>query len=234
MNQSRRLIKFLSNYEPPSDESTNAVQQQQQQSLANYTESDVYADFVRVYLPDDAPTVVYDEKSLVHSDARTTNRLDNLIPTTTTTTSNSVMSNDSSLCHFLVDVSLYDKLMTIYNENEQINLQEIKHRLHEKIRRSSGDKITLGVSSAAAVAAVAAVSTIEDLENDLKNGANNSNNEAKTKTEVINTQTGIKYVAPMRGGHVSQIGRAIAAATAASQSMQASSSKSQFISILIG
>lgn len=230
MNQSRRLIKFLSNYEPLSDDSTNVVQQQ---SLANYTESDVYTDFVRVYLPVDA-TTVYDEKSLLHSDARTTNRLDNLIPTTTTTTtSSSVISNttnDSSVCHFLVDVSLYDKLMTIYNENEQINLQEIKHRLHEKIRRSSGDKITLGVTSAAAVAAVAAVSTIEDLENDLKNGANGSgaNESAKTKTEVINTQTGIKYVAPMRGGHVSQIGRAIAAATAASQPMQASSSKSQF------
>lgn len=230
MNQSRRLIKFLSNYEPPSEESTSVAQQQ---SLAtNYTESDVYAEFVRVYLPDDAATTTaaaYDEKSLVHSDPRTTNRLDNLIPATTTTTTSINTTNDSSVvCHFLVDVSLYDKLMSIYNENEQINLQEIKHRLHEKIRRSSSDKITLGVTSAAAVAAVAAVSTIEDLENDLKNGANGGNESAKTKTEVINTQTGIKYVAPMRGGHVSQIGRAIAAATAASQSMQASSSKSQF------
>lgn len=186
MNQSKQLIKFLSNYESSEDESL---------TKNAFTDSDVYAEFTQIYTDSNS-----DERQLILDFDTNKNLLDSLIPPTPTTR----VQSDSAR-HFLNDTGLYDNLMVIYSENEQIYIQEMKQRLQEKIQRNSIDKTGMENS-------------------DGKNGTGNEAN--KVKTEVINTQTGIKYVAPMRGGHVNQVGRAIAAANSGG-----SSSKSEVLKL---
>lgn len=178
--QSRQLIKFLSNYEAPNEQSGNASMCTQ-----TFSESSLYLDFEKIYASigdlDD-----FNENAYEH--------LDDLALSPQSTLREFQLKNAASCTNcFLIDSGLYNKLVEIYQENEMIQQQEMRGRLQQ---RNSSDKIT----------SLAGLETVEGVE--MKNGVLGEPGATnKTKAEVINTQTGIKYIAPMRGGHVSQMGR---------------------------
>lgn len=91
-------------------------------------------------------------------------------------------SNDSNVVsHMFTDAKLYEKICSVVEENELIRQQ---HLQSAAIRKQQQQQAAADANSAA--------------------GEDSEQPSQKAKAEVINTQTGIKYKAPMRGGHANQ------------------------------
>lgn len=202
LNQSKALLRLLNEFEP---ENTT--------TWTVYSQSTIYKEAEQVY--NLKPTSDYIETNSSWSSATNPQQIiDDMVEIDIDDVRTSVPnSNESNL---LTNKDLYEKLMITFEENELMQQLQQQYQPHS-VQISAQISSNLDDQSSEASIKLEKQQFLDD--QSTLNGFTNGNNEqpVKAKSEVINTRTGIKYKAPMRGGHTNHGTRV--------QQQQASSSK---------